>query len=113
MTLRALIVAVALVASVSAAMAADMPEAAPPGVVTWQDDGDLSCGPFGTRPVDRVWKPGQTAYIVAKTCGHSASWLDRLLHQRRENILVYYNGGSWSRPDVRVMNVPYQAQLHH
>jgi hypothetical protein len=110
-TLRALIVVAAL-ASAAPAVAADMPEPPPPGVVTYQDDGDLSCGPFGTRPIDHVWKPGQVAYIVAKACGHSAGWIDKLFRQRRENVLVYYNGGSWSRPDVRVINVPYQPQLH-
>jgi hypothetical protein len=115
MTVRALVVlaTVGLAVSVSAAVAADMPAPPPPSVVTLPpDEGDLDCGPFGTRPVDHVWKPGQPAYIVAKTCGRTANWLDGFIRNRRENILVYYNGGSWSRPDVRVLNVPYQPQLH-
>ncbi len=114
MNMRALvaIAALTLAGSISAATAADMPEAPPPAVVTMPDDGDLTCGPFGVRPVDHVWKPGQVAYIVAKACGHRANWLDRFVRTRRENVLVYYNGGSWNRPDVRVINTPYQPQRH-
>jgi hypothetical protein len=116
MTVRNLVVlaALGLAVSASAAVAADMPEAPPPSVVTMPpDDGDISCGPASVRPVDHVWQPGQVAYIVAKACGHQASWLDRIVKGRRENVLVYYNGGSWARPDVRVINVPYQPQLHN
>jgi hypothetical protein len=116
MTVRTLVVLAALgvVVSASAASAADMPGTPPPYVVTMPpDDGDISCGPSSARPVDHVWKPGQVAYIVAKACGHQANWLDHIFRNRRENVLVYYNGGSWARPDVRVINVPYQPQLHH
>jgi hypothetical protein len=114
MNMRALVAvaAVAVAVSASAASAADMPEGPPPAIVMAPDGGDLSCGPFGSRPVDRVWRPGQVAYIVAKSCGARASWIDRIFKHRRENVLVYYNGGSWDRPDVRVINVPYQPQLH-
>ena len=107
------LVAVAAPATVlaPAAFAADMPEA-PPSVIYAQPDDTIDCGPHSVRPVDHVWRPGQVAYIVAQSCGPYVSWLKHLGHQRRENLLVYYNGGSWSRPDVRVINTPYQPQLH-
>jgi hypothetical protein len=116
MPLRALVALAGLVTFLApAALAADMPAGPPPSVIyaPAPDDG-LSCGPGG-RAVDHVWKPGQTAYIVAETCAHHVhtSWLSGYAIRRRENLLVYYNGGSWSRPDVRAINVPYQSQLHH
>jgi hypothetical protein len=115
MSLRALVALATLTMIVApAAFAADMPAAPPPSVIyAPPPDAGLDCGPFGNRPVDRVWKPGQVAYIVAKSCGPNASWLRGYAIKRRENLLVYYNGGSWARPDVRIINVPYQPQLHH
>jgi hypothetical protein len=115
MTVRTLVVlaALGLAVSASAASAADMPAPPPPYVVTLPpDNGDVSCGIASPRPVDHVWRPGQVAYIVAKACGHQAQWLDRIFRNRREDVLVYYNGGSWNRPDIRVINTPYQPQLH-
>jgi hypothetical protein len=111
MTVRTLVVIAALgvAVSASAALAADMPAAPPPYVVTMPDE-DIGCG---SRLVDHVWRPGQTAYIVAKACGHQANWTDRIFSKRREDVLVYYNGGSWARTDIRVINVPYQPQLHN
>ncbi len=112
MFLRTL-VAIAALGTVLApsAFAADMPEAPPPSVIYAQPDDGPRCGP-GARTVDHVWKPGQVAYIVAQSCGPHTSWLKAFVIKRRENVLVYYNGGTWYRPDVRVINTPYQPQLH-
>lgn len=106
--------AAAVLLSAAGAFAADMPQG-PPDVVYAPDDSGTLCGSFNGRQVDRVWKPGQVAYIVAATCDdHSMARFvhDRRHWQRRENVLVYYNGGSWDRTDIRVINVPYQSQLH-
>ncbi|MEJ0013985.1 MAG: hypothetical protein WDM94_15525 [Bauldia sp.] len=111
MSLRAL-VAIAALATVAApaAFAADMPAPPPPSVIYAQPDDE--CG-AGTRQVDHVWKPGQVAYIVAQACGSPIDWINHIgRHPRRENVLVYYNGGTWYRPDIRVINTPYQPQLH-
>lgn len=114
MSLRTLVAIAGLMTVLApAAFAADMPAPPPPSVVYAPPaDGDLNCGPFANRPIDHVWKPGQVAYIVAKACGARVNWLDGVIRNRRENVLVYYNGGSWARPDVRVINTPYQPQLH-
>jgi len=106
--------AVAVLLSAAGAFAADMPQAPPPDVVYAPDDSGTLCGGSAGRHVDRVWKPGQVAYIVAGTCSdHSLAVFLRMLHlQPRENVLVYYNGGSWDRTDIRSINVPYQPQLH-
>ena len=105
MTMRsALTAAAALLAlSVSGAFAADMPNNAPP--VAQVD----SCDDGNYPDVDKVWRPGQVAYIVAHSCGASVTGL--LTHigtPRRENMLVYYNGGSMDRTDITSINVPIQ-----
>lgn len=114
MSLRALVAAAAFATVLApAAFAADMPAAPPAVIYAEPEDGSLGCGPFGARPIDHVWRPGQVAYIVAKACGVGGNWLDHVGHvPRRENLLVYYDGGSWAHPDVRVINTPYQPQLH-
>jgi len=113
MTIRYVLAAAAtLVAvSVSGALAADMPEGPPP-VVYAPPDTAVGCGLSG-RHADRLWRPGQVAYIVAQTCGGvPANWINLIGIQRREDVFVYYNGGSMDRPDVTSINVPYQSQLH-
>lgn len=109
-----LLTAAAVVVSATVAVAADMP-AGPPVASAPQDSGAL-CWHSAGRQVDRVWMPGQVAYIVAATCGggdYSPKQFLRVFHlQPRENVLVYYNGGSWWKTDIRSINVPYQPQLH-
>lgn len=105
MTMRsALMAAATLVAlSASGAFAADMPDA-PPVVQapTTCDDGNYP-------DVDKVWRPGQVAYIVAQSCGAGITgMLTHIGTPRRENMLVYYNGGSMNRTDITSINVPIQ-----
>ena len=111
------VAATAVVLGASGARAADMPESAPPVVVV-PDNSTVSCRLLAGRQPDHVWQPGQVAYIVAQSCGGTAAtslsdWLHRItMVPRRENVLVYYNGGSTNRTDIRSINVPYQPQLH-
>lgn len=110
MTMRSLCAAVALVVlSASAALAADMPNYAGPPLAP-PDYSDTPCAAFnGQRQVDDVWRPGQVAYIVAARCGQSHHWLTR-----NKNILVYYNGESMDKTDIRVLRVPtYRRLLRH
>lgn len=107
MTMRSLCAAVALVVlSASAALAADIPDYAGPP----PDYADAPCAAFnGQRQVDDVWRPGQVAYIVAARCGQGHHWLTR-----NKNILVYYNGESMDKTDIRVLRVPtYRRLLRH
>jgi hypothetical protein len=105
MTMRSVLTAAAtaVVLSASGAFAADMPDAAPPVVQADDCEGGIY------SDVDRVWRPGQVAYIVARSCG--ASIIGSHTHfgkPRRENMLVYYNGGSMDRTDITSINVPIQ-----
>jgi hypothetical protein len=109
MTMRTMLVAAAMAAACFAptAFAADMPEMGPPLVV----EAPLTCDGYLNRPVDRVWKPGQTASIVAKTCGVTTThWLEHIAAPRREDMLYYYNGGSMDRTDINTVNVPIQIR---
>lgn len=105
MTMRSALMAAAtlLALSASGAFAADMPDAAPPPVA----EVDTCNGGF-YPDVDRVWRPGQVAYIVAQSCGAGTTWLSHIGTPRRENMLVYYNGGSMNRTDITSINVPIQ-----
>jgi hypothetical protein len=114
MTMRHLFLALAALAALpaSAALAADLPEGPPPRVVYAPppDDANARCRWFGEhRQVDHVWQPGQVAYIVAQTCGQTTSWLERIGQPNWQNILVYYNGGSMYRTDIRTLNVPIRS----
>jgi hypothetical protein len=120
--MRVLLLSLAACAALasSAARAADMP-AGPPVVAGPQAN---LCGVFNGRHVDKTWRPGQVAYIVAGTCDpggklvhDTLTGLKAFLHPflgipMRENVLVYYNGGSAWRTDITSINTPYQPQLH-
>lgn len=65
------------------------------------------CSRYGaTRGYDDVWQPPQSAYIVAANCGPSIDMVNLLTFNRREKILVYYNGGSMYKTDIDLLVVP-------
>ena len=74
-----------------AALAADMPEWTAPPVYPAPTPGTSCSMHGGWRQVDDVWRPGQLAYILAGRCGNGGP------------LLVYYNGGSMNRTDIRIL----------
>ncbi len=57
------------------------------------------------RPMENVYRPPQTAYIVASKCTQSADW-DFEPGSRTDEIYVYYDGGSTHKTDIRTLLVP-------
>jgi hypothetical protein len=95
MKLPSFLMTAATLAMISApvVLAADMPEWSGPPIYSAPPD-DGSCSAFGSRrQVDDVWQAPQVAYILAARCADGRA------------ILVYYNGGSTDRTDIRILRV--------